>query len=441
MKPMADAPSFYGWKLLAALSAAVSVNLGVAYVGASVINAPMARELGLNRGTLGLGSAVFVLVLGLAAPLVARVTNSVGARLTLCVGSLLVAAGAFLLAFCVSQGWQYVLTYGVILGMGCAFGALIPAQTCASMWFEKKRARALALVLTGSGVGGLIFAPLLTRVIVVTNGNWRAAWYVVLAAALSVALTSLLFVRNRPADCGQQPDGEAVPLPHGSSGRTADSASPVYRTRDSWTVREAMRTPAFWLIGIAAVGESVPSTAAIAHAVPHLRDLGHSAQAAAAALGLFAVCTIVGKLSTGFLCDRIEPRYAWSVSIAIMGLAVLVATQAHSASTMYLFTGLLGFGSGGALTCWHATVANYFGPTAFASILGALMPFTNAVSATSPFLVGLSYDVQGSYSTAFYVISAITLISAVLLLAAAPPSRSRSQSVAIAHAAAVAKKR
>lgn len=183
-----------------------------------------------------------------------------------------------------------------------------------------------------------------------------------------------------------------------------------------------MRTPAFWLISLAAVGESAPGAAAIAHAVPHLRDFGHSAEAAAAALGLFAICSIVGKLSAGFLCDRIEPRYAWSMCIVMMGLAVLVATRANSAGAMYLFTGMLGFGSGAALTCWHATVANYFGPTAFASILGAQMPFSNAMAAAAPFLVGLVYDIQGSYTTAFYIVAALSLVTAVLLLAAAPPS-------------------
>ncbi|WP_129774589.1 MFS transporter [Peristeroidobacter soli] len=420
---MADAGKFFGWKLLAALSAIVSVNLGVAYVGASVINAPMARELGLSRGTLGLGSTVFVLSVGLGAPLVARVINSLGARLSLCIGSLFVAFGSILLASWVTQGWQYVVAYGLMLGLGCAFGALIPAQTCASAWFERRRALALALVLTGSGIGGLLFAPLLTRVIALADGNWRAAWYVVLVAALAAAAIALLVVKNRPADLGQQPDGAKAQAIQGGEQATG-FVSTVYRTRERWTVRDAMRTPAFWLIGVAAVGESVPSVAAIAHAVPHLRDLGHSAEATAAALGLFAMCTIAGKLSVGFFCDRIEPRYAWSVSIVMMGLAVFVATHAQSAAAMYLFTGLLGFGSGAALTCWHSTVANYFGPTAFASILGALMPFSNAVAAASPFLVGLLYDRQGTYTMAFYAVSAVSIISALMLLAAVPPRQS-----------------
>jgi MFS family permease len=240
---------------------------------------------------------------------------------------------------------------------------------------------------------------------------------------VGAGLFALLFVRNRPGDYGQLPDGRTASddLAH------AGVAAPVHRTREVWTVRDAVRTASFWLISIAAVGESIPSTAAVAHAVPHLRDLGHSASAAAGALGLFAICTIVGKLSAGFIGDRVEPRYAWSACIMMMGLAVWVATRAQSAAVMYLFTGMLGFGSGAALTCWHATVANYFGPTLFASILGVQYPFNNAVAAASPFLVGLAYDTQHSYTMAFYAIAIISVIAAVPLLAAAPPRLKRAQ--------------
>jgi predicted MFS family arabinose efflux permease len=425
---MTNSRKFYGWKLLIALSSIVSVNLGVTFVGAGVINAPMATDLHLTRGTLGLGTTFFILATGFAAPLVARVIGAVGVRLTLCIGSLLVALGAILLATWVSQGWHFVVVYGLIIGLGSCFGSLIPAQTCATTWFEKRRVLALALVLTGSGLGGSVSAPLMTRVIAMADGNWRAAWYCVVTVALLAGLVSLLFVRNRPSDRGQLPDGGAAVVKLRYGGDTiAGSAFTVHRTREHWTVREAMRTPALWLISLAVIGETASTNAALAHAVPHLRDLGHSAAAAASAMGLFSVCAVAGKLCIGFLCDRLDPRNAWSASILMMGLAIMVATRADSTAAMFLFTGLLGFGSGAALTCWHATVANYFGPPSFASILGAQLPFSNVVSATAPFLVGVVYDVQGSYTPAFYAVAAFAAVSAVLLLYATPPFRSSDQ--------------
>jgi MFS family permease len=419
---MAQSRTFYGWKLLAALAAIASVNQGVTYLGAAVINAPMAKDLGISRGTLGLGSTVFVLCIALTAPLAARMVNLYGARTTLCTGSLFVALGSILLAYA-SQGWQFVVGYGFLLGAGCSFGSMVPAQSCATLWFEKRRAMALSLVLVGGGLGGSISAPLLTSVIGAAHGNWRAGWFCVFAVALAAALVSILFVKNRPEELGQVADGDAKTVSQ-ISGDVASQPSRIYRTRDHWTVREAVHTPAFWLLTLASIGESVPGTAAIAHAVPHLRDLGHTAAAAGSAIGIFSACSIVGSLMIGFLCDRMDPRIAWAVCILMIGSGVFIATRAGSDVAMYLFTGMIGCGSGAALASWHATVANYFGPASFPSILGAQMPVSTTLAAASPFLVGLVYDMRGSYTPAFLALGAFSVLTAVLLFFTHPPAHS-----------------
>jgi MFS family permease len=248
---------------------------------------------------------------------------------------------------------------------------------------------------------------------------------------MSVALLAFLGVKNRPSDIGQQPDNADA------DSRSDIDNSPVpvpavYRTREIWTVRQAIRTPALWLLSLAAVGECASSAAALAHAVPHLRDLGHSAPEVGAAMALFSICAIVGKLSIGLLGDRMEPRNAWSACVVMMGLAIWVATRAESAGAMFLFTGMLGLGSGGALTCWHATVTNYFGPASFAAVLGAQLPLSNVVSAAAPFLVGLMYDTQHSYTLAFYGVAAFAVVAGLALLLAAPPKLSASRTDAYA---------
>jgi OFA family oxalate/formate antiporter-like MFS transporter len=414
---------FYGWRLLAALAAIVSVNQGVTYVGATVINAPMAHDLGLNRGMLGLGSTIFLLCLGLAAPLAAGTVNSLGARATLCIGSLLVALGSILLATCASRGWQFVVFYGFLLGTGDVFGGMVAAQSCATLWFEKRRAMAFALVLVGAGLGGSVSAPLFTRVIAAANGNWRAGWLGIFVAALAAALISILFVKDRPEVAGQVADGDGKPA-FTIFDDVASRPSRIYRARDHWSVKEAVHIPAFWLFTLAAVGESVPGTAVIAHAVLHLRDLGHSAAAAGSALAFFAACSIIGKLVAGFLCDRMDPRVAWAISILIIGSGVFIATCAASEPAMYLFTGMVGLGSGAALTCWHTTIANYFGPVSFPSILGAQLPISNTIAAVSPLLVGMVYDARGSYTSVFVVLAAFSGLTAILLFFANPRTRS-----------------
>jgi sugar phosphate permease len=308
------------------------------------------------------------------------------------------------------------------VGTGCGWVATVPTQACIAVWFTKKRAFAMSVVLTGAGVGGFIAAPLLTRVIAAYEGNWRIGWYLLFGAGAVAALLSLLFVKDRPSECGQLPEGgTAEAAPRKEARDTVIARLPVHRTTHNWTVRQAVGVRAMWLIGLAAVGVIMPETAVLAHGVSHLRDLGHSPGEAAGAIGLVALGSIAGKLTGGFLCDRFEPRYVWCACNVVTGLGILVVTHASGVGAMYLFVLLMGIGGGASLSCWSPMVANYFGPAAVAPILGAQYPVNNVFAAAAPYLVGAVYDAQKSYTTAFYAVAVIAICSGLLLLAAAPP--------------------
>ena len=406
---------FYGWLLVVVLAAIVGINFGFCYTGASVTNAAMATEMELTRGMLGLGFTAFVLMVGCSAPVSARLVARYGPRRTLAAGSALVAVGALLLTIVVDSGWSYIAVYGGVVAMGSGLGALIPAQSCVANWFVKRRSFGLAIVLAGSGVAGSVAAPLINQAIEWNGGDWRGGWYCVFAAACVSGLLALWLVRDRPEDIGQTPDGRPV-------GEHADTDAAATGA-PAMTLRQAMGSRAYWLITVAAVGETVPSSAVLAHGVPHLRDLGHSPEVAAGAISMFALASVAGKLAAGWLCDRFEPRYMWTCFILVLSASVVLATLAHSLPMMIAFACTLGVGAGGALTCWHSTVAHYFGPRAFPTVLGSQMPFSNAFAAVSPFLTGLAFDRMGSYQTAFYLMAAMGAVLACLVLLA--PSRQR----------------
>lgn len=412
-------PRFYGWFLVVVLAAIVGINFGFCYTGASVTNASMAAEMGLSRGMLGLGFTAFVLMVGCSAPVSARLVHRYGPRRTLALGSGLVAIGALLLTLVVDSGWSYVAVYGGVVALGSGLGALIPAQSCVANWFVKRRSFGLAIVLAGSGVAGSVAAPLINQAIAWNGGDWRGGWYCVFAAACVSGCLALWLVRDRPADMGQRPDGQAA--------SDADAEAAGVSPAPACTLRQAMRTRAYWLITVAAVGETVPSSAVLAHGVPHLRDLGHAPEVAAGAISLFALSSVAGKLGAGYLCDRFEPRYMWTCFILVLSASVVLATQARGLPMMIAFACTLGVGAGGALTCWHSTVAHYFGPRAFPTILGSQMPFSNAFAAVSPFLTGLAFDRVGSYQTAFYAMALMGAVLACLVLLAPSAAEHRRQ--------------
>ena len=414
---MTPRPTFYGWFLLIVLAAIVGINFGFCFTGASVTNSSMAAEMGLSRSMLGLGFTAFVLMVGCSAPVSAKLVGRYGPRKTLAIGSLLVAVGAILLTMVVDSGWSYVAVYGGVVALGSGLGALIPAQACVTNWFVKRRSFGLAVVLAGSGVAGSIAAPLINQAIAWNGGDWRGGWYCVCIAAFVSGCLALLFVRDRPQDVGQQPDGEMVAV------EVIDAQATIRAPDRVWTMSQAMRTPAYWLIGLAAVGETVPSSSVLAHGVPHLIDLGHRPEVAAGAISIFALSSVAGKLGAGYLCDRFDSRYMWALFILVLSAAVVMANLARDLKMMAVFAILLGLGAGGSLTCWHSTVAHYFGPRAFAKILGSQMPFTNAFAALGPFLTGVAYDRFGTYQSAFFVMAVMGAVLACLVLIAPPAEK------------------
>ena len=199
---------FYGWTLLGILWVVLFINLAFPAFGSSVINTYMAADLHLDRAMLGLSYSIYLMMSGLPAPLVALCVNRKGIRFTMLLGGALVTVGSLLMAFVVSSGVGAVVCFGLIVGAGVATGGPLPTQTSVTRWFVRRRALALAILLSGGGIGGFVAAPLLDRVIRLAGGNWRAGWLLIAGLSAVVAVVIAVFVKESPKDFGQSPDGD-----------------------------------------------------------------------------------------------------------------------------------------------------------------------------------------------------------------------------------------
>jgi MFS family permease len=411
-----QAEKFLGRRVLGALSVIIFFAVGFTYYGAAVINAQAARDLQLSRTQLGLGVTLMLLTQGLLSSGIGWTVNRIGSRLSMFYGSCVMALGALILGCYISNGWHYMLVYGVVVGGGMAFSSYIPAHACAALWFEKRRATALAVVYAAVGLGGFALSPLLVKIIAAADGNWRVGWYFVGAVMIFTSLVALRFVKNRPSDYGQNPDGVL-------DGATADvkRLKSVYQSSEGWTLNQALRTRALWLMIFASIGYGASFAALLAHVVPHLKGLGYEPATAAASIGVVAGTSFLGKLGSGFLCDCIEPRYVWMGAMLLTAASVIVAVAPHSVWEVYLLGALLGVGSGSSAVCWSAMAANYYSGQSYASVMGIMMSFSCIAIAAAPFAVGYIYDVTGTYVDAFYGITALCLLAGVSLIAAIPP--------------------
>jgi MFS family permease len=410
---------FYGWRLLATLWLVMFIIIGFPAYGSPVINAVMASDLHLDRRTAGSVYSVYMLMAGLPGPLVAVSINRFGVRITLLAGAALVIAGALFMALVAHSGTLAILGAGVIVGTGVVTGSAIGSQACLARWFVRQRALVLSILYSGGAIGGFVAAPLLNRLIVAAGGNWRAGWWLIAALAALIAVLVALVVRERPADLGQHPDGEA---PDGSGG-AARHAPLAWVAQREWLPREALRTVSFWVLLLSFTGGSAGYTLFLGQGVLHLKDLGHSTADGAMAISILSVSGLIAKLILAVVGHRFDPRYLWGIFTLVFGLGLVLVVDARSTLLLVAFAVCIGIGFGGGMVCMMTVLSNYYGVPAFATLSGVAVALNTTLSATTPFVAGWLYDRGFGYASSFYATAAWCFLAGVVLLAMRRPVR------------------
>lgn len=409
---------FYGWTLVGVLSLVYFLNTSFPMYGAGVINSYMAKSLNMNRSVLGLGVTVFSLTHGLLSPITAFSVNKLGVRLTLSIGASIMAVGALIMGFAVKDATGYILVYGGIMGFGFGLGAMIPMQSGITLWFKKKKAFALSIVLAIAGLGGIVAAPTANKIIEISNGDWRIAWLFVAGFLIVSAVVSLLFVRNKPSDLNQVQDGfVASETLKNVMSKTVE----VYQTHTDWPVRKAVRTRTLWLMVFASITVQGGYLMCLAHSVINLMDKGISNDMAAMSLGLITSFSIIGRLGAGYLGDKYEPRSLYSIGLFIFAIGCFSIIYVTNIVGIFVYAFCTGIGIGISFVCSPTMYGNYFGSETFASLMGTIVPIQSSVGALSPLLAGVLYDTYGSYNVAFLFISLMLLMGGIGLFFAKPP--------------------
>jgi MFS family permease len=432
MQTTTEKRPFYGWKLLIIFWTIIILNFAFPTFGTSVVNTYMAEAMRLSRKELGLAFSVFSLMAGLPGPIVAASINKLGIRATLMIGTLLTSCGALLMAAYVKTTSQAILVLGLIVGAGAAMAGTVAPQVGVARWFHRKRARAMSLMLTASGIGGFIAVPTLNAVIARDQANWRAAWWLMASMSLLAAIVSALFVKDSPEQMTQVPDGDDS-SENGSGLAGAPASHGVFKTTEDWTLGEALRSRTLWFIVATYLGFFMGFFIYIAHGIAHLKGLGHSPGEAAKSISIIFISSLIGQSTVAVLGDRIEPRYISAVAVCLYGCGTLLAIRAVDLTTMYVYAIMMGTGFSAAFTCMMTIWGNYYGPKIYPTLLGVTTPFGTILGAIGPVAAGYVYDRYGTYAGAFEAAAALCFASAVLYLLAVPPVR-RAAGKRVTHA-------
>lgn len=398
---------FYGWWIVLAGFCLQMLQGALLFHGFGAYILPLQGEFGWKRAEI---SGVFSMVRaesGLLGPLQGWLISRFGPRCIMQVGMTLFGAGFWLLAEIDSLISLY-LSFALI-ALGASLGGFMSISSTIANWFVRRRSIALGLMLAGMGMGGTL-VPLLIHAIATLG--WRATAQISGAVIVVLGLPLAQIMRWRPEDHGYAPDGD------GTAGSEEELAE-----EPSFTVRQALRTPAFWLLSLGHGSALLAVGTVLTHQIPHMVEgLGMSQQAAAVNVALLVWVVMVGQLTGGYVGDRVNKRLVMFVCMWLHVGGLLVFALADSAWEARLFAMLHGTAWGVRGTLINAIRADYFGRVSYAAITGYATLIIMIGMTLGPLFAGFMYDWQGHYQTAFIVLAVLVGLGSGAFLAARKPA-------------------
>jgi len=375
---------------------------------------PLEAEFGWSRAQIMSASTIFSLVMGITAPFIGKLITRYGTRRIMTPGAIIGGLGFALLPQ-MSQTWHYYVLYAVI-ALGYAAIGLVPATMVVSNWFKKRRGTAIGITSVGVGVGGLLIAPLISGYFI-PNFGWQTAYLFIAVMTWAFIPLSLFVIRNRPSDMGLFADGAPAPEP-------TVEPEVVRATANDHTLKTAIVTSAFWLIGISFLANSFSQLGILQNQAAHLEDISFSPAIAGTTAGLIGLGSTFGKFFFGWLCDRMPAKYAWSIANAfqVAGIVILLNIEPTSSQpVLWTFAILFGFGIGGWLPTMSLLTSNNFGIVHYGVIFGMINLIHSFGSATGPLFAGYMFDNTGSYQLAFTIFLVLYIVTVATALAVRRP--------------------
>jgi MFS family permease len=412
---------FYGWINAFLLSLIFMATAGFVFYPFSVIFPVMLKTTGWSRGDASIAVSVATLVGGFLIPLAAKLLNTFGSRKVIILGLAILLSSLVLLGTVMTKLWHWTLIWGVIMPIGSLLSGPLPSQVNIMYWFNRKRAMAMGLLMTGAPIGGL-FAPPLYTWIMTHMGGWRTGW-LLSAGIVFLALIVSFFIKSKPSDMGQFPDG----IPPGAVSDNGENKppepSPIFRTKFVWTLREVLKTRTIWLLTLANIAQGLTLGIIVNHGVLHLTDVGFSNMNAAFILSAIIMSSGIIRLPVGWLGDRVEPRWIYCVAIFLMLAGFVGFWKAPSFAFLMVLGPIYGIAYGALLTIAPTLAGNYYGPEVFPSIRGFFGPPVTLLSAAIPTVAGYAVEKMGSYNEIFLALSILLLLGGVCSAFLSPPNK------------------
>ena len=379
-------------RTIAILAVTQLVSWGSLYYAFAILARDIERALGMRPELVFGAFSWSLLVAGLAATPVGILIDRHGGRLVMAAGSLLCAAGFFMLSR--AQGPVSYFAAWTVLGVAMSGALYDAAFATLNHRLGAGARRAISTLTLFGGFASTVFWPLTLQLN--THSGWRHTyfWYALVNLLLCLPLHLLLDTAPAPA------------VPVGSAREGSD-----------FSLQQALRHTAFWMLAFAFSANSFIFSALSVHLIPILQGYGHPVATVVLMAALIGPMQVAGRLAEMTIARRAHPATIGKTCFAILPAALLALLFfGQHQWAMALFCVLYGLANG-ILTIVRGTIPQLlFGARNYGAISGALAGPSLLAKAAGPLAVAAVIQVHSSPALLFGMLLAFSLASMAFFL-------------------------
>lgn len=405
----------YGW-VVATVTFLTMLATAGAMGSAGVLLQPLQKEFGWSNESISAVFSVRLILFGLLGPFAAAFMNQFGIRAVVTAALSLIAVG-IVGSFFMTEYWQLVLFWGIILGVGTGMTALVLGATVATRWFSHRRGLVVAMMTVSNATGQLVFLPMIAAL--TQTIGWRMALTVVVAALIVAMLLVLALIRDYPADVGLGPFGERAIVAPPARDKTFGQLLLVPLK----ALHSVSGSPTFWvLFGTFYICGLSTNGLIQTHWISICGDFNIDSVHAASLLAMVGIFDFGGTLFAGWLSDRYDNRYLLFWFYGLRGLSLIyLSMSGFAVAQLTVFAVFYGLD-------WVATVpptvkltAEKFGRDKANVIFGWVFAGHQLGAATAAFGAGTVRTDYASYMPALQVAGGMCVVAALSVLFLARP--------------------
>lgn len=370
-----SAPGFHRWILLAYGVVMQAMTIGISTYSFAFFVVPWMREFDVLRSSLMIAATGATIGTAFLSPVCGMLLDRFSSRTLVIVGAGTFSLGLAAIAMAPSAV-AVILLFVLVLPFGMVLSGTLMASTLVARSFSEGRGLALGISALGTSLGGLVMPLLVTQIL--ASFDWRVLFNILAGLVIALVIVPAPLVLRSRTDAPGEPAARA-------------HAGPKF---------ELMRSPSVLKLGLAFLVPSLLFVAVLHNLGALAADLSISQQHAAWIASTASLVMMIGKVITGFLCDRVDHRLLYMGIVMAQAIGVSILCLAASFAPLLIAVVLLALGAGGGLPVITSFAAGRWGPENFGSMMGVVFALAGLTGVGSV-LAGVIRDASGSYVIAF----------------------------------------